>query len=54
MTQKDVMDGGGFGLNITLATGETITANGSNAYPQGYSDANKALKNIIAEALERE
>lgn len=52
MTQKDVMDGGGFGLNITLATGETITANGSNAYPQGYSDANKSLKDIIAQALE--
>lgn len=50
MTQKNVMDGGGFGLNITLATGETISANGSNAYPEGYRDANKLLKEIIAEA----
>lgn len=52
MTQENVMDGGGFDLNITLSTGETISAHGSNAYPEGYSDANKVLKEIIAEALE--
>ena len=52
MTQENVMDGGGFGLTITLATGETISAHGSNAYPEGYRDANKSLESIIAEALE--
>jgi len=52
MIQEDVFDGGGFDLNITLATGETISAHGSNAYPEGYSEANKVLNEIIAEALE--
>ena len=52
MTHEGVLDGGGFDLNITLATGEKISAHGSNAYPDGYSEANKVLKEIIAEALE--
>lgn len=49
-SRKDVLDGGGFRIEITLATGETITAHGNNAYPNGYGDANRALNDIIEEA----
>lgn len=52
MTRKNVLDGGGFRLYIKLSTGETISAHGSNARPDGYSEANKALKEIIAQAKE--
>ena len=52
MTQEDILDGGGFGLDITLSTGETISAHGSNAYPEGYREANSSLEDIIEEALE--
>lgn len=51
-SRKDVLDGGGFRIEITLATGETITAHGDNAYPKGYGDANRALNDIIEEAKE--
>lgn len=50
MTQRNVNDGSAFRLEIVLATGETITAHGSNAYPNGYEDANNALRQIIDEA----
>lgn len=50
MTQKHVMDGSGFRLSITLSTGETIYAHGSNAYPKGYREAMKALEEIEMEA----
>lgn len=52
MTRKNVLDGGGFRLDIKLATGETISAHGSNVYPDGYRGANVALREIIEEAKE--
>lgn len=46
---KDILDGGGFRLSIQLGTGETITAHGSNEYPEEYGNANRVLNDIIDE-----
>lgn len=43
----DVLDGGGFSLKVTLGTEETIFAHGSNAYPDNYPEARKALRDIL-------
>lgn len=47
--QKDVMDGSGFELLITLGTGETISAGGSNAFPKNFYDAKEALLKLFTE-----
>lgn len=38
-TNSMVLDGDGFSLSITLSNGREISASGSNAFPNGYSDA---------------
>ena len=45
---KYVLDGDGFSLYITLTDGKTISAHGSNAYPQGYGSFREGLRNLIA------
>ncbi len=40
---KNILDGDGFSLNITLEDGNTVSAHGSNAYPKGYSQAIKSI-----------
>lgn len=50
MTDMGVMDGGGFRLEVKLETGESIYASGSNAYPDNYGEASKAIRDIISSA----
>ena len=38
-TESSVMDGSNFSLDLTLADGTTVSANGSNSFPSGYSGA---------------
>lgn len=36
-----VMDGYNFSLSVTFADGKTISAHGSNSFPEGYDDAKR-------------
>lgn len=43
---KHVMDGSSFTLSVTLADGSTISAHGSNAFPDNYSEVSDAIRTM--------
>lgn len=47
---SSVSDGSGFNLSMTTADGQSVYAHGSNAFPDGYSDA-KAEINALFDRL---
>lgn len=48
-----VLDGEGFSLSITLADGRTVSAHGSNAFPDNHSQAAEAFRTIFEPYLNR-
>lgn len=52
-TDKRVLDGSGFDLNIGFAGGATITASGSNRFPDGYAGADDAIEALFLGYLEK-
>ena len=43
-----VLDGDGFSLQIKFGDGKKLSAHGSNAYPKGYGDFVKKMRELIA------
>ena len=50
---KHVMDGNNFSLSVTLADGETISAHGSNSFPDGYSDAKQEICELFEDLIDK-
>ena len=50
---KHVMDGSNFHLSITLADESTISAHGSNSFPENYSDVSSAILTLYYELMEQ-
>ena len=50
---KHVMDGNNFSLSVTLADGETISAHGSNRFPDGYSDAKQEICELFEDLIDK-
>ena len=48
-TDKRVLDGEGFTLEIAFADGTSVYANGSNAFPDGFSQAEDEFNTIFFE-----
>lgn len=46
-TNRHVLDGEGFDLQIEFADGTRIEASGSNCFPAGYDDAVEAIRHIF-------
>lgn len=46
-SDPDVLDGGGFDLEMILSDGKTVNAHGSNAYPKHYFDLREYIYNIL-------
>ncbi|MBQ9832873.1 MAG: hypothetical protein IJO48_03975 [Clostridia bacterium] len=47
-TKSSVSDGSGFTLSISLADGSTISARGSNAFPDRYQAAKDEITDVFA------
>ena len=52
-SNKHVMDGNHFSLSITLADGKTISAHGSNRFPDGYSDAKQEICELFEDLIDK-
>ena len=50
---KHVMDGSNFYLSITLADESTISAHGSNSFPENYSDVLSVIRSLYSELMEQ-
>lgn len=50
---KRVKDGSNFHLSITLADDSTISAHGSNSFPENYSDVLSAIQTLYYELMEQ-
>ena len=50
--KKNVSDGSTFTLNITLADGGSVSAHGSNAFPDHYTEVSSEIRNIYDELME--
>ena len=49
---KHVSDGEGFTMSMTTADGRDIYAHGSNAFPDNYSDARRAIDELFQGMIE--
>ena len=52
-SKKHVMDGSNFSLSVTLADGRTISAHGSNSFPDGYGDAKKEICELFENLIDK-
>lgn len=52
-SSANVMDGSSFSLSITLADGTTVSARGSNKFPDGYGDAEREICTLFEELIDR-
>lgn len=52
-SKKQVKDGNTFSLSITLADGNTISAHGSNRFPDGYSDAKQEICELFEDLIDQ-
>jgi len=52
-SDKHVMDGTRFSLSVTLADGKTISAHGSNSFPDGYGDAKQEICELFEEIIDK-
>ncbi len=52
-TKKSTRDGTSFTLSIALADGTTIYAQGSNKFPDGYSDAKSEIAALFVDLIDR-
>jgi len=50
---KHVMDGNNFSLSVTLADGRSISARGSNRFPEGYSDAKQEICELFEDLIDK-
>ena len=50
---KRVTDGNNFSLSITLADGKTISAHGSNRFPDGYDDAKQEICELFEDLIDK-
>lgn len=50
---KHVLDGSRFTLSVTLADGSTISARGSNSFPENYSDVHNHVQTLYAALMEQ-
>lgn len=50
---KHVMDGNNFSLSVTLADGKTISAHGSNSFPDGYGDAKQEICELFENLIDK-
>lgn len=50
---KHVMDGNNFTLSVTLADGKTISAHGSNSFPDGYGDAKQEICALFEDLIDK-
>lgn len=50
---KHVMDGNNFSLSVTLADGKTISARGSNSFPDGYGDAKQEICELFEYLIDK-
>lgn len=50
---KHVMDGNNFSLSVTLADGKTISAHGSNSFPEGYGDAKQEICELFEDLIDK-
>lgn len=50
---RHVMDGSRFSLSVELTDGSTISASGSNAFPEGYSDAEQEIRMLFEDLIDR-
>ena len=48
---SDVLDGSAFSLSMTLADGRTVDAQGNNAFPGGYNEAESEILQIYRSLL---
>ena len=51
--KKHVSDGSSFTLSLTLADGGTVTAHGSNAFPDHYTEVSSQIRALYDELMER-
>ncbi len=52
-TNQHVMDGSSFTLNLTLADGRTISARGSNRFPEHYSEVYAVIRALYQAQMEQ-
>ena len=52
-SRSRVLDGSTFTLRMVLADGSEISAHGSNAFPDNYSDAASAFRSLYTELMDR-
>ena len=50
---KRVTDGNNFSLSITLADGKTISAHGSNRFPDGYDNAKQEICELFEDLIDK-
>ena len=50
---RRVLDGSGFSLSIKYADGKTLSAHGSNSFPNGYRDFRTSLEELFAPEREK-
>jgi len=50
---EHVMDGYNFSLSVTLADGKTISAHGSNRFPDGYGDAKREICELFEDLIDK-
>lgn len=48
MCDEDVLDGGGFSLNIVFEDGTTVRAEGDNCFPENYSEFTSGMSDILS------
>ena len=51
-SMSEVLDGEGFGLNVSFSDGTGIDASGDNAFPDGYFAAADAIRRLLDAALD--
>lgn len=52
-SNKHVVDGNNFSLSVTLADGKTISAHGSNRFPDGYGDAKQEICELFEDLIDK-
>ena len=52
-TNKRVMDGNSFTLSVTLTDGKTISAHGSNRFPDGYDEAKQEICALFEDLIDK-
>ena len=52
-TKRNVRDGSGFALELLLEDGRTVSASGSNAFPENYAEVRGEIRALYTELMEK-